>query len=137
VNNAGQYLAVGASVALLLFVLEMVRRRRLNEEYSFIWIVASGALIVLSIARGSIDKLALWLGIHYGPALLLLGLGFFVAVAALHFSLVVSRQRRQIERLIEDVALLDAQQRRLQDVGSPSPPPSSISSPRVASSGRQ
>jgi len=112
VNNAGQYLAIGASIALLIFVLEMVRRRRLNEEYSFIWIVSSGALIVLSIARGLVDRLALSLGILYGPALLLLILAFFVAAAALHFSLVISRQRRQIERLIEDVALLDEQQRR-------------------------
>jgi len=130
VNNAGQYLAVGASVALLLFVLEMVRRKRLNEEYSFIWIVASCALIFISIARGLVDRLALSLGILYGPALLLLVLVFFVAVAALHFSLVISRQRRQIEQLIEDVALLDAKQRRLQDTASP--PPSS----RVASSRR-
>jgi hypothetical protein len=117
VNNAGQYLAVGASIALLIFVLEMVRRRRLNEEYSFIWIVSSCALIVLSIARGLVDRLALSLGILYGPALLLLILAFFVAAAALHFSLVISRQRRQIERLIEDVALLDEQQRRWRQSG--------------------
>src|SRR5438552_15248053 len=115
-NNLGQYIAVGASVALLIFVLELVRRRRLTEEYSFIWILTSGALIVLSLARRTLDTLALRLGIFYGPALLLLILSFFVAIAALHFSLVISRQRRQIERLIEDVALLDAQQRRLHDL---------------------
>ena len=111
-NNLGQYLGVGASVALLVFVLEMVRRRRLSEEYSFIWILSSGALIVLSLARGWIDALALELGILYGPALLLLVLIFFVVIAALHFSLVISKQRRQIERLIEDVALLEQRGRR-------------------------
>jgi NO-binding membrane sensor protein with MHYT domain len=100
-------------------VLELVRRRRLTEEYSFIWILMSGALIALSVGRRMVDALALRLGIFYGPALLLLILGFFVAVAALHFSLVISRQRRQIERLIEDVALLDARQRRERDVASP------------------
>jgi hypothetical protein len=106
-----QVIAVTASVALLVFVLELVRRRRLSEEYSFIWILCSGGLIVLSLARGTLDAVALRLGILYGPALLLLVLIFFVAIAALHFSLVISRQRRQIERLIEDVALLDAQRR--------------------------
>ena len=110
-NSSGQYLAVGGSLVLLVFVLELVRRRRLTEEYSIIWILASIALLVLSLARRLIDRVALLLGIQYGPALLLLILAFFVAVAALHFSLVISRQRRQIERLIEDVALLDAQQR--------------------------
>jgi hypothetical protein len=111
-NNLAQYVAVGASVALLGVVLELVRRRKLSEEYSFIWILTSIALIVLSAARGWVDAIALDLGILYGPAFLLLLLVFFVVIAALHFSLVISRQRRQIERLIEDVALLEERARR-------------------------
>lgn len=110
-NNLAQYGAVFGSIALLVFVLEMVRRRKLSEEYSLIWILTSGALIVLSLARSWVDALALELGILYGPAFLLLLLVFFVVIAALHFSLVISTQRRQIERLIEDVALLEARQR--------------------------
>ena len=111
-NSLPQIIAATASIALLVLVLELVRRRRLSEEYSFIWILCSGALIILSLARGTLDAVALRLGILYGPALLLLILIFFVAIAALHFSLVISRQRQQIERLIEDVALLDARGRR-------------------------
>src|SRR5262249_12140113 len=95
-----------------------VRRRRLNEEYSFIWIVASVALIVVTIARGPVDRLALSLGILYGPALLLLLLGFFVAVSGLPFSMLLSLQRRPIYRLIKDVSLRDAQQRSLHAAGS-------------------
>ena len=115
-NNLAQWVAVGASIGLLVLVLELVRRRRLSEEYSFIWILSSVALIILSLARGTLDRLALRLGILYGPALLLLVLIFFVAIAALHFSLVISRQRRQIDQLIEDVALLEAGQRQLKEV---------------------
>jgi hypothetical protein len=115
-NNLAQFIAVGASVVLLLLVLELVRRRRLSEEYSLIWILFSGALIVLSLARGMLDALALRLGILYGPALLLLILIFFVAVVSLHFSLVISKQRRQIDRLIEDVALLEARNRGINKI---------------------
>ena len=109
-------LVLPSLLALLVLVLELVRRRRLSEEYSFIWILSSVALIVLSLARGVLDVLALRLGILYGPALLLLALIFFVMIAALHFSLVISRQRRQIDRLIEDVALLEASQRQLKEI---------------------
>src|SRR5262245_23715467 len=109
-----QLIGIAASVGLFLLVIELLRRRRLTEEYSLIWLVSSLVLIVLSVQRGLIDIVALRLGILYGPALMLLILMFFVLVAALHFSLVISRQRRQIERLIEEVALLDARQRRLQ-----------------------
>ena len=41
-----QILAIVGSVAFLLLVLELVRRRRLAEEYSALWIVA--ALVLLA-----------------------------------------------------------------------------------------
>jgi hypothetical protein len=134
VTNIAQWIAVGASIALLVLVLELVRRRRLSEEYSFIWILSSIALIVLSLARGTLDRLALRLGILYGPALLLLVLIFFVTIAALHFSLVISRQRRQIDQLIEDVALLEAGQRQLKEIVNAAGDPSTASRPRRVSS---
>ncbi len=58
---------------------------------------------------------------HYPPAVLLLVLTLFVVIVSLYFSVVVSRQRQQIERLVEEIALLDEQVRRIRaDV----PPPS-------------
>jgi hypothetical protein len=60
-----------------------------------------------------IDTFAIAIGIYYPPAALLLVLVLFVFVGALSFSVVVSRQRQQIERLIEDTALMDLQLREL------------------------
>jgi hypothetical protein len=108
-----QLLAIAIGVLLLALVLELVRRRLLGEEYAIVWIAGALALLALAIWRRALDTVARWLGIHYGPALLLLLLGLIVFVALLFFSMVVSRQRVQIERLIEDVAILDA---RLRDV---------------------
>ncbi|HSC25944.1 MAG TPA: DUF2304 domain-containing protein, partial [Vicinamibacterales bacterium] len=103
----------GVSVLLLAGVLELVRRRKLTEEYSVIWIVCAGALLVLSLWPAVLHTAAEMLGVHYPPALLLLPLILFGFVASLHFSVVISRQRRQIERLVEEVALLDADLRAL------------------------
>ena len=50
---------------------------------------------------------ARWLGVYYPPAVLLLVLILFVFVASLYFSVVISGQRRQIEHLVEEIALLD------------------------------
>ena len=110
-----QLVAVLVSLALLLGVLELVRRKKLTEEYSFVWIVCAIALLGLSLARGLLDRVALALGFHYPPAALLLVLILFVFVALVIFSVVVSRQRQQIERLIEDTALLDARLRELDE----------------------
>jgi hypothetical protein len=106
-----QLLAIAISVLLLGLVLELVRRRLLGEEYAFVWILGALAMLALSVWRGALDAVARWLGVHYGPALLLLLLAVFVFIALLFFSVIVSRQRVQIERLIEDVAILEARQR--------------------------
>jgi hypothetical protein len=103
-----QIVAIAVSLVLLTVVLELVRRRRLSEEYSLIWIVCAVALLGLSVARRRLDRIALSLDIYYPPALLILVLFFFVFVASLYFSVVISRQREQIERLIEEVAVLSA-----------------------------
>lgn len=112
-TDAVQVVAIVVSVALLLLVFELVRRRRLTEEYSVIWIASAVALLVLSVWRRGLDVAALALGVHYPPALLLLVVTFVVVVVSLYFSLVVSRQRQQIERLLEELALLDADVREL------------------------
>jgi hypothetical protein len=107
-------LGVGVSLLLLVVVLELVRRRRLTEEYSFVWILASVALLGLSFSRPLIAMAAQWLGVYYPPAVLLLALLTLVFAALLYFTVVASRQRTQIERLVEEVSILAAEVRDVQ-----------------------
>jgi hypothetical protein len=106
-----QIVAIVVSLVLLVGVLELVRRRRLTEEYSFLWIVCSIALVALSVRRDLLDASALWLGVYYPPVVLVLLLVLTVFVASLCFSVILSRQRQQIERLIEETAILAAELR--------------------------
>ena len=106
-----QLVALVVSVSLLIVVLELVRRRKLTEEYSFLWILCSLALVGLSIRRDVLDSAAGWLGVFYPPTVLLMLLIMMVFIASLCFSVIVSRQRQQIERLIEETAILAAELR--------------------------
>jgi hypothetical protein len=108
-----QLISIAVSAALVVTIVELVRRGRLTEEYSFIWIVCAVALFVLSLWRNLLDRAASVLGVHYPPALLLLVLTFFVVIVSLYFSVVVSRHRKDIEKLVEEVALLEEQVRAL------------------------
>lgn len=114
-NQTVQVVAVVVSLGFLLAVLELVRRRRLTEEYSFLWIGFALLLLVLSLWREILHAVARWLGVYYPPAVLLLALLLFVFVASLYFSVVISRQRRQIERLVEDLAILAAEVREVRE----------------------
>ena len=109
-----QWVAMAVSLGLLVLVIELVRRRRLVEEHSFIWLVCAVALLGLSLGRRFLDVAARWLGVYYPPAVLLLVLVFFVFLASLYFSVVISGQRRQIEHLVEEAAILEARIRRIE-----------------------
>ncbi len=105
--------ALAGSVLLLLLVFELVRRRRLAEEYSALWIVSALLLIGISLRRDVLDFAARWLGVYYPPAVLVLMLVAIISVASLSFSVILSRQQRQVDRLIEENAIMAAELREL------------------------
>ena len=108
-DNRLQVLAIVLSWAFLVLVLELIRRRRLAEEYAVLWIVVAGALIVVSIWRELLHAAARELGVYDPPNVLLIALTAVVVVAMLRVSVILSHQRRQIERLLEDTAVLGAE----------------------------
>ena len=112
-----QILAIGVSAAFLILVLELVRRRKLVEEYSFLWIVVAALVLAVSIWRELLHTAARDLGVHDPPNVLLIALTAAVLFALLGVSLVLSRQRRQIERLIEDTSILSAEVKDLRARG--------------------
>jgi hypothetical protein len=103
-----QILAIGLSAIFLLAVLELVRRRKLVEEYSLLWIVVSLVMLAVSIWRELLHAAARELGVHDPPNVLLIALTAAVVFALLAMSVILSRQRRQIERLIEETSILGA-----------------------------
>ena len=92
---------------LLLLVLELVRRRRLQERYSVLWLATGGTLLILAAWPALLERIADTIGIASPPnALFVVALGFFLAVM-LHFSLVISRLSEHTSRLAQRLALLE------------------------------
>ena len=118
-----QIVAIATSVGMLLGVLELVRRRLLDEGYALPWLLCASALLVLSVWRDVLHVVARWLGVFYPPAVLLLVLVTFGFLASLTFSVLLTRQRREIARLVEEQALLAAELRALRArLDAPRPP---------------
>jgi hypothetical protein len=105
-----QILAILVSGALLLIVLEMVRRKAFLERYALLWLLSAIVLLALSVWRGLLQSLAELIGIAYPPnALFLVAFGV-VLVLLLHFSLAVSKLSDQTKVLAQRLALLEQRQ---------------------------
>ena len=105
-------LAVVGSVTLLIVVVELIRRGKLKERYSLLWLLAGGLLLFLSVSRGILNSLAALFGIFYPPSLLFLLAFFFLLLITLHFSVVLSGLSEKNKQLAQELALL---RRELED----------------------
>jgi hypothetical protein len=121
-----QIVAIGATLVLLLVVLELVRRRRLLERYALVWLGSTLVLLGLGIWQGLLGTIADAIGVIYPPnALFVIAFGF-VLLLLLHFSTAVSRLTDQTKVLAQRLALTEQRQaeleKRLEEAGQPAPP---------------
>lgn len=98
--------AIAGSLAILGTVIGLTAGGRLKPRYALLWLAASGALVVVSAWRPSIDLLGEAFGIAYKPALVFLGADVFLMLILLHMSVVVSRLTDQSRALAQEVAIL-------------------------------
>lgn len=103
-------LAIAVTLALLLVVFELVRRKRLSERYAILWLLAAMTLFVLAAWKGLLTTLSNDVGISYPPsALFAVAIGL-IAMILLHFSVAVSRLADQNKVLAQRLALLQQRQ---------------------------
>ena len=101
--------ATAASVILVLVVFELIRSRRLREQYALLWLVTGIVLVILSAWRGGLNTIAGWLGVRGYPPAVLFAVGLmFVILVLLHYSTVISRLADQNVVLAQKLALLEA-----------------------------
>jgi hypothetical protein len=101
-----QIISVIASLGLIFFIFELIRKRKFLEKYSILWIFSGIVLFVLAIWRSLLEKLAWVLGIEYAPSALFLVFIFLGILMFLHFTMVISRLTTQNKRLGQEIALL-------------------------------
>jgi hypothetical protein len=99
-------LAIGASAALLLYILEMVRRRQLREEYSILWLFGSVVILILSVKKDWLEWASQAAGIFYPPSFLFLVGILFVVLILIHFSIAISRLHQMNKKMAQEIALL-------------------------------
>ena len=102
------------SLALFVIVLELVRQRRLEEQYSLLWLGTALGLIALSMTRDWWDRLALDIGIAYPPTALFIAGFVAMMMILLHFSTVISRLARQNRKAAQQIGLLELRLRELE-----------------------
>jgi hypothetical protein len=108
-------LSIIVSASVLIFVVELIRRGRLKEKYSLLWLLAGGILLILSASRELLEYLSRAVGIYYPPSLLFLLAFLFLLLITLHFSVVISGLSEKNKKLAQEISLLQQEMQEAPD----------------------
>ena len=99
--------AIALSVVVALFVLELIRRRKLREEQSTLWLGTAVLLVILAIFDSLLSSFASLIGAKTAPSALFFGALLFLMLVALQFSIRLSKLTYRNRKLGQRVALLE------------------------------
>ena len=107
-----QIVALLVGICLAAVIFQLIRKKKLKEQYSLLWFLTVAVILLLSVWEGLLQKISSAIGISVpANALFLMGLLFLFGMA-LHFSLLVSRLTDQNKMLAQRLALLDQRLRK-------------------------
>ncbi len=105
--------AVLVSILILLGVLELVRQRKLREEYSALWVVTALGLLVLALNYRILVWFTHLIGAVLPTSTLFFGGLVFLMLLALQFSVRLSRLTYRSRSITRRMALLEEELREL------------------------
>ena len=100
-------LAVIFSLGLLIFILFLIRTKRLSVKYSILWLATCIVIMGLSCSPYILNSIAPIIGIQYPPSLLFLATFLFLLIIVLHFSVVISTIFDTMKGLIQKVSIMN------------------------------
>ena len=101
-----QALAALLVVAVALWVVDLVRRRRLSEEYSLLSMTAMVGVLVVAFWTTGVTMFTHWFGALYETSVIFFFGLVFVMVALVYYATRMTRLTQEVRRLAQESALL-------------------------------
>jgi hypothetical protein len=123
IRNEIVALIVGSG--MLLLIIELVRRRKLREEYSWLWLLTGAVILILTIWFDLLKWITHLVGAVTPSSTIFLFAFLFLIFISLHFSVVISKLTDRNKDLAQRYALLESEWEELKKrFPSPDPPAS-------------
>ena len=98
--------AIIISLTLLIFIIELVRRKKLREEYSWLWLLTGAIILTLALWYDLLQGITRLIGAGLPTStLFFLGLVFLILIA-IQFSVKVSGLSNHVKNLAQENGLL-------------------------------
>jgi len=101
-------IAILIAVSIFIVIIELVRRRKLREEYSWLWLLTGIIIIILALCQGFLLKITHLLGVILPTSTLFFCAIIFIVLLCLQFSVRISKLTDQVKNLVQEMTILKA-----------------------------
>ena len=98
-------LSILFSVGFIIFIVFLIYKQQLKEQYSLLWLLFGISIIILSCNPSWLEIISRWLNVAYAPSLLFLVGIVFCLILILHLTIVISKLSERVTRLTQEFAL--------------------------------
>ena len=98
--------AIIFSIAFIIFIINLVRKNKLEEKYSILWLIASIVILIVSIFPSIITIVAEKFNVFYPPTLMLLFAIIILGAYIVHITVVITKQNKMIVKLTQELGIL-------------------------------
>lgn len=98
--------AIIFSIAFIIFIINLVRKNKLDEKYSILWLFASGVILIVALFPSIITIIAQKFNVFYPPTLMLLFSIIVLGAYIVHITVVITKQNKMIVKLTQELGIL-------------------------------
>ena len=104
--------AVIAGLSMFIIIIYLVKKRKLREEFSWLWLLTGFVILLLVVWYDLLLLLTKWIG-AMAPTTTLFIFGIIsLMFIILHSAIKISRLSDQVKNLAQKVSLLEAEEER-------------------------
>jgi hypothetical protein len=104
-----QIFALIVGIAISIFIVEMVRRRKLREEYSWLWLLTGFGIVLLAVWYDLLVFITEMIGAVLPTTTLFVFSLLFLLLISLHYSVKISSLTDQVRKLAQKIAILQSE----------------------------
>lgn len=110
-----QLFAILISVAIFVIIIELVRKRKLREEYSWLWLLTGLILFILAAWYDLLLAITHFIGASLATSTFFFFGLLFLILINLYYSIKISTLANQVKNLSQEVGILKAEKEQRPD----------------------
>ena len=109
-----QVFSIVAVVLFLVSLVALLRKNRLELKYSLLWLFSGLVMLLLAFFPGLLDRFAQFIGVYSSVNALFAVLIFCGVLVMISLTSIVSKEKREIVRLTQEVGMMENRLRELE-----------------------